>query len=438
MIKASIGAVPGLLAAFLVLAALFIVPVWYVARIRCRPVMVRALFAASVAGIVSVTLLPGNGSTGQGVVCDTGSPFTQLTQSSASTSALLNVALFVPAPFFGVLVFRRPATVAAIAALTSGVVELLQAESDSGRACSVTDFSANTIGALLGALFGVLALWFWRRRDRLQQSPRVGQDLAWGSGVAAVGFLALAGIFHGSVSGYNASAIDEQHRAIVRASAGADEWIAGAAVDVFGKQVQIGQTQDVKDGGRWHLKVLTDRGEITGWWPDRKLERGVAYDNKAEPGTMDGQQAEAVSTRFTQRWFSQDVTGSRETSRKIGDARGHFYQFTYRRYVDGVMMPMRLDVTISAAGRIMGFTARSTPDPKIPKVFITKDNAIETIRRRVGKSPQSAVLLAQKVDGNWHPVWMMGVLDGTKSKDLFLDAVSGKPISPDRISYDDS
>ncbi|WP_328912521.1 MULTISPECIES: VanZ family protein [unclassified Streptomyces] len=350
MISASFGAVPGLLPAFLLLTALAVPPVWYVARLRGRPVAARVLFTAGVAGVVSVTLLPGSGSSGQGAVCDTGSPFAVLT--TWSTGVLLNVALFAPAPFFAVLAFRRPLTVAASAALASGLVELLQAESDTGRACSLTDVGANTVGALLGAAAG--ALWLWRGKGVRRSAPRAGPDAVWGLGIAVVGFLALAGIFRGSVSGYDAGAADHERRAVLRASAGADDWITAAAVDIFGADVRIRQTQTVRSGDRLHLEIFTDRGELTGWWPDRTLERGVAHDSGADAGSMTEEQARAVSERFTRRWFPREAGGGGGTSRTRGDSADRIHRFTYRS-TDGTATRTRLEVTVGGAGRIVGF-----------------------------------------------------------------------------------
>jgi steroid 5-alpha reductase family enzyme len=82
-------------------------------------------------------------------------------------------------------------TVAAAFGFLSGTVELMQSVADTGRACTMTDITANVTGALLGALAG--AAWLYLRR----QAPRNPvRDLFWGMGLAAVSAVALAGLIH--------------------------------------------------------------------------------------------------------------------------------------------------------------------------------------------------------------------------------------------------
>jgi hypothetical protein len=52
------------------------------------------------------------------------------------------------------------------------------------------------------------------------------------------------------------------------------------------------------------------------------------------------------------------------------------------------------------------------------------------VRARTGEPPTDAVLLAQKVAGAWRPVWKLGMPEHSKSPDMFLDAVTGREVTP--------
>ncbi|MGK5500477.1 VanZ family protein [Streptomyces sp. URMC 125] len=425
MIEASIKAVPGLLVSFLLLAALFALPVWLRARKLGRPTALPTVFAVSLAGAAAVTLLPGSaGTSGEGV-CDNGFSATYLLNSS---SALLNVALLIPSAFLAVLLFRRPVTVAASIPLFSACIEFAQIYLVPGRSCSLTDLIANSVGGLAGATAAILFLALSRRG--LHGSWK---DLAYGSCAAAAGAALAIGMFHSSaVATYDDITAQRQREARLQASQGSAEWIEKAAAATFGTGTQITQIQEEWRGDRALIAAETDRGEISGWWPDKKLKDARSYDNEGEPGDLSREQARKVGADFARTWFPQDVRGSRETVDTIAEEMGNraLYVLTYRRYTNDVMMPMRLDITVTSAGRVMGFSARSVPDPALPKVEVSREEADGIVRRDSGKTPEAAVLLAQRIDDAWRPVWMLGMPDGHKEPDVFIDAVTGDFVTP--------
>lgn len=73
------------------------------------------------------------------------------------TEGLLNVALFVPAAFFAVLVWRAPVRTVAFAALGSLLIELLQPMIGVG-VNDVTDLATNIAGAMVGAAAGAVVM----------------------------------------------------------------------------------------------------------------------------------------------------------------------------------------------------------------------------------------------------------------------------------------
>ncbi|MFF9566632.1 VanZ family protein [Streptomyces sp. NPDC014685] len=419
MIEASIGAVPGLIVSFLILAALTAGIVVLICRARERPVLLPILTAVATSGIVAVTLLPSSAGVSSGQ-CDVGMPRHVLT----SSSALLNIALFVPATALAVMVFRRPVTIAAVFVAFSGGIEFLQSVTPLGRACSVTDMTANSIGSLIGIALGILGM-------KLREQPvrRLKRDAVWGISIAAASAAILAGAFQTQVRGVDVVAADDRRRAYSEGLDGSEEWILDAATGVFGKGTQVTETSAKKSGRSSLITAVTNRGSISGWWPDRKLVQAWAKDNQGDEGELSEAQAEEVVRSYAQKWFPGSLKGSTQKIRHVGgnSARG-VYTVIYRRYVHDVMVPMRLDVTVTKAGRIMGFTSRSIKDPALPSVEITEKDAMRRVEGQVGAKPTSVKLLAQQVGGKWRPVWLIGV----NGSDAFIDAATGQKIQPDR------
>ncbi|MEU0118782.1 hypothetical protein ABZ137_35180 [Streptomyces bobili] len=137
MIEASVAAVPGLIVSFLILAVVVALPTALVAKARKNPWFSPTALAVYLAGMLAVTLLPGDAGL-ESWQCDTGAP----THLLSSASSLLTMALFAPAAFLAVQLFRRPVTVAAAGGCVSAMVELTQTAAGLGRSCSVSDLAA--------------------------------------------------------------------------------------------------------------------------------------------------------------------------------------------------------------------------------------------------------------------------------------------------------
>ncbi|WP_125048540.1 hypothetical protein [Streptomyces chrestomyceticus] len=123
MIEASVGAVPGLVPAFVITTLLLAVPVGLVTKSRGHSVVQPMLFTTALAGVLTVTLMPGFRGAEASGACDRGLPGTAFL---ASESAQLNVLLFVPLCFLAVLLFRRPVLVLAGTVLLTSGIELAQ------------------------------------------------------------------------------------------------------------------------------------------------------------------------------------------------------------------------------------------------------------------------------------------------------------------------
>ncbi|MDQ0688411.1 hypothetical protein QF032_007448 [Streptomyces achromogenes] len=353
MIEASVAAVPGLLVSFLVLAAVVAVPTALVAKALGRPWPLRTALAVHLAGVLAVTLLPGDAGL-QGWQCDTGAPSHLFT----SESSLLNVALFAPAGFLAVQLFRRPVTVAAAGAVLSAAVELTQSAAPLGRSCSVTDLAANATGAVAGSLVGTL--WLCLRHTPPHRPLR---DLLGGVALAAAGAMAVTTVFHSRVTGVNIVALDEQRHDFAESSVQADEWLTSAAEGIYGSGTEVTGSATEKNGARLKITVDTNRGSVSGWWPDKELVSASSSNRRGGAGPLSEKQVVEAADEFALRWVPRYAAGRERTIRSVGDGPTRIYRVTYRRPPVGGTTPVRLALTVdvtAGAGTRTGTEARVT------------------------------------------------------------------------------
>ncbi|MFE1175218.1 VanZ family protein [Streptomyces sp. NPDC058773] len=399
------------------------------AKARGASVSLALLFAVALAGVLTVTLMPGDGGSGQAGICDVGLPVGSFL---ASGSARLNIALFVPVSCLAVLLFRRPVvTLAGTLTLTCGI-ELLQSWTDLGRACSFDDIKANTLGGILGVALGTAILWVHKRRP-----PFSGKDAVWGACAGALGALLLTASFAIAVKPVHSEAQSQRLRARATALHAQDAWLQRTVSELYGKEAHTVQSSSTKlPGGHWRLEAETSRGTVVALWPERKLERLTPKRGESGTGSLSAAEIRAAGERFAKKWFAGEIRGAEATVTALRGKRGP-QVLSYRRYVHGVMMPMRLDVSISPAGRVTSMAARSTKDPDLPKATVTKAAAKKRAERGApGEVAHPVKLLAQRVDHAWRPVWMVALAPGPGKRadsTVFLDAVTGARVSPDPI-----
>ncbi|MBT2674475.1 VanZ family protein [Streptomyces sp. ISL-14] len=412
MIEASIAAVPGLIVSFLILAVVLALPTVLVAKARNKPWPLRAALAVYLAGILAVTLLPGDASL-ETWQCDTGAPTHLLT----SASSLLNIALFAPAAFLAVQLFRRPITVAAAGGCMSAMVELTQTGASIGRSCSVSDLAANTAGAAVGVLAGTV--WLYLRRVSPRRPMR---DLVWGAALAVVGAMAVTAIFDSRVIPVDIVAQDDRRRSLAESSGQAEEWITAAAKGIYGSDTEVTGSVTQKSGDRLKITAETNRGSISGWWPDKDLVGAWSSNTRGDEGSLSETEVAKAADKFARKWFPKSVAGSKQKIRSIGDGPTRAYTVLYRRYADGVMMPMRLDLTITTTARVIGFSTTPSDDPALPRVTVGEAKARDLAHNETGLPTDGSVLLAQRVAGTWRPVWIVG----SGKQDIIIDAATGK------------
>ncbi|MER7990336.1 VanZ family protein [Streptomyces noursei] len=432
MIEASVDALPGLIPAFLIIAAMMGIPAALIARAKGRSVSLSLLFTMALAGVLTVTLTPGDGGSGQVGICDVGLP---LKDVLASESARLNVLLFIPVSFLAVLLFRRPIfTLSGSLILTCGV-EFLQSWTDLGRSCSYDDVKANAFGGLLGVFLGTMVLWVWKRR-----SPFTRTDFRWGICAGVLGSLILTASFTFAIKPVHSEEKSKHRREALQDDVAQDAWLQQTVDDLYGKGTAITQSASVKmKNGHWRLEAKTAKGDVAAKWPDRKLVRFALKHGASGGGTLTKAEIQTIGDHFARKWFADEVAGAKVTHRVIDGGQGP-HILVYRRYVDGVMMPMRLDLTVSPAGHITAMAANSTQDPELPKVVVTQASAKELAARTAeGATAAPVKLLAQRVNQAWRPVWMVSIIRGAKQlpeSTVFIDAVTGKEVTPEAPSED--
>ncbi|MFC9740938.1 VanZ family protein [Streptomyces noursei] len=355
MIEAAVGALPGLLPAFLVLAAVLGVGAAAVGRARGAPVALSVLCAVAFAGVLVVTMLPGGGGSGQGGSCGVGLPGWAFL---GSESARLNVALFVPPSLLAVLLFRRPVTVLAGCLLLTGGIELLQGTTELGRACSYDDLKANALGGCLGVLLGVVGLWAARR-----SCPLTRRDALRGAAAAALGGSLLVGAFAVAVEPSD----DESRAQARRVESGEQEtWLDGAATDLFGGgNSAMAVRRKRLPGGGWRLTVEVERrGSFVVRWPERRLERFAwsAGDGPAgDTGALPAARARAAGDRFVRKWFPQ-VAAEATSFPSQDERRGHVLRYRYT--APDAAEPGTLEVRVSPTGRVVELTTHGAPGPE--------------------------------------------------------------------------
>ncbi|MEU6212826.1 VanZ family protein [Streptomyces sp. NPDC047023] len=420
MIEASMDAVPGLMLGFCILALVLGVPAAVFAHRNTIPAIPAVLSAVCVAGIVCVTLLPGLSADAGRNFCDLGFEFAAL-----GPSAWLNFALFIPAPLFAAVASRKPLLTVAAAVVGSAAIEAAQTRLATGRTCSLTDLVMNSAGALTGT--AVALVWL---AAAASPALRWKRDAALSAITASVGFVLLTAVLAiWTPDTRNAVASDRETAAMVAATEEAVQWMGEVSTAAFGPNQQNSGIRTEQGDGRWMLAFQSDSGTIDGVWPDRTLTSIKARNNEA--GTLTASDATAAGKTFPETWFPDPVRGSTLTTQPLGTSPRTVYELTYRRHANGVMLPMRLDLAVTSTGRILHVSCVPEPDPTMPTPVLNRETAATRARALTRRTPTAAVLLAQKIGGIWRPVWMVGMPEGSPQPDVFLDAVTGTPVTPD-------
>lgn len=242
---------------FVVLALLLVVIVMAATYIWARRHCSRTLTTTGLTGSLSAVLLLTFWGSGSGYVgnCTVNR---QISEAFLNDQGLLNVALFVPLGFFGVLALRQPLAVIIGSSALSLTIEIVQATVPAvARTCDSSDWVANSAGGLIGAAvgWGLVRAGAYHRIPAWTGNPR---PLVWGlvstlAANAAAGALLVTPVFMDSTSvQYGSSAMREAVEARVR--------------EAFGEGVGVGRVQYVSSGK--FVVASVGKGSLQLAWPD--------------------------------------------------------------------------------------------------------------------------------------------------------------------------
>ncbi|MFJ1709659.1 VanZ family protein [Kitasatospora sp. NPDC088346] len=438
MIEAALRGNQSLVLTAAVLWALTAVPAWFAGR-RYGFSAVAAVGAAGALSLVlAATLYPLSPQAPASMTCTLQR---DAVGALLGDQGLLNAAMFVPAAFFLTVLTRRPLPVAAACAVLSGAIEVTQAlVSGMGRACDSADLEANVAGALLGCLAGRL----WLRRAG---SRALGREIRLTSVIAVGGGAVLAAVAVPALL-FVVADVSDGHRADGAQTAAATD----AAHRFFGAGTAVRRVQFSPGGsGRpGRVEIATAAGNLVLDWPSREVSSGVLGSVPEQPGgrpQLSQEAALAAGTDFARTHFPWALSDSSSTVYPAGGPDSTAKLVQWRSRVDGVLMPMRLDLVVGDDRRVVSFSARHVPPPALPKPAVSAERARQ-LATRPGMTVTGGELLAKADErGTWHLCWLLTLApaglagpsnapgpaqparggDGPGQAVVFLDAVTGEP-----------
>ncbi|MEU6969803.1 VanZ family protein [Kitasatospora aureofaciens] len=337
----------------------------------------------------------------------------------ATAPGFLNIVMYVPLGLFGALAFRRPLVNFAACVNLAAATEIFQGIMANGRGCDASTMAANSLGALIGAGIAIGWLKFSGSRTGLGR-----RDLVRGSFVLVAGMVFLSIVLASTLHVLTGDDFVNKRKPSDLAPV-----LAGR---LFGQGVQIKGVSLAKDGHS--VTSATDRGTFTFSWPTSQLLSFESADMHAEPGDLaDGELAKRGSS-FAQQWWPYAIKDATPTLRP-GSPEIPARVFNYRRIRGGVLMPLRIDITIDASGRVLSAAASDFlgPEPDgLPPATVSMDEAKHGAEgANPGAKATNAFLLIKKVNDQWRTLWAVN-LSGSKTFGVFVDAASGEIVTPDK------
>ncbi|MFE9426791.1 VanZ family protein [Kitasatospora sp. NPDC006697] len=338
----------------------------------------------------------------------------------------MNIALYVPLAFCGVWAFGRWEANLAAYVVLSAATEVTQTLAGTGRACDLADFLDNSAGAAVGVAAAIAWIVLHHRRMRANMRSALQGAVILGTGLAAVAAVFLASPIR-IYSDVVMPSIPHPDIAVARQ----------AAEKLFGPQVHVETTKLAPDpsvGPGPRLAVTTDAGSFQLLWPSQQLAEMASANLRADDGNLTASQMEAIGNQFISTWFPNGIGDAQRTASPAGK-QGEARAISYRRHnADGVLMPLRLDVMISAGGRVMSARALLTPDPQLPHPTVSQEIAEQqAVRENPGSRATDAFLLAKQIGGQWRPCWFVSLSssgqDQSSSPSVYIDGLSGAVVS---------
>lgn len=408
MISAILRGNPWLIPAFLVVGLLLSGLMFYVARRRglSRPLSV--LFGWAVAGELVATLYPSHASaTASGTCWINRDPFTPL----LTQQGLMNVALYVPLAFLAVALFRRPAILTACCVLLSAGTEFAQAVTPHvGRSCTSEDLVANSLGAVLGAAIAAIV---HRRKEGRGEPSRIlnKQDFSMSAKILIGGGIAMLVVGTAAVT-----PVLTEVSELTQASSGQEEKAREVVRKVYGNKARISSIQHMKgSGGQVDQTLVTLEDGFLNFTDTEDFVTGSTL-AKSLPGIKNQQvktdsDATRQATAFVRSRFPWALEGSQPMVDPTAPGTGQ-KTVGWRQRIEGVLMPMRMDVVVEPNGRISAFTGRNETGPAMPpsrKLTAAQARKIAVERVPAGEYDSSEVLVQKNKQGRWETRWAVNM-----------------------------
>ncbi|WP_406210486.1 VanZ family protein [Kitasatospora sp. NBC_01560] len=403
MIRAVLNNETGLLWALLAALIASAAVAAAVARRRSAPLLLSMLVGVSTALVLTATLYPINPGAPAPLLCTVQR---DLISAMSSTQGLMNIALFVPAGFFTALLVRRPVSTGVALTLLSAAVEAVQAVTPGvGRSCDTADLWDNALGTAVGCGLAFL----WSRRNGVEPLLTSRNEIARGSMARSGGVAVLAVAVVPFVTVISADVTESTLAGPAQRAAAAK-----AFGDFFGPAARTKSVQYVAGtfGQPGVINVTGEAGSLTLSWPGGEPTTGLVGPLPDQaPGELTDAAAVASATRFVEIHFPWALAGS-HTGTDVQPNAGGARTVQWRSRVDGVLMPMRLDMLVTGSGQVSSFSARHVEPPALPKATVTEQTARSTATAaHPGAVVTSAELLAQAdQSGAWHPRWMISMM----------------------------
>ncbi|MGW1237735.1 VanZ family protein [Streptomyces californicus] len=381
----------------------------HVARRRglSRPLSV--LLGWAIAGELVATLYPIHASAGSSGTCWVNrDPFTPL----LTQQGLMNIAMYIPLAFFAVTLFRRPALISAGCIVLSAATELTQAVTPHiGRSCTSEDLVANSLGAVIGAAVAAL---MQKRRESDDARFKIfnKQDLS----RAAVTLLGGA-VVALSIGSTAVTTVLTEVSELTQASSAQQEKARKMVNEIYGERVKISSIQHMKgEGGQADQTLVTLEDGFLNFTESGNFVTGSTL-AKSLPGVENQrlksdddaiQQAES----FVRGRFPWALAGSQPMVDPTVPGTGQ-KTVGWRKRVEGVLMPMRMDVVVEPDGRISAFTGRNEPGPATPPAHaLTASQARKIATEKVpsGKFDSSEILVQKNEAGDWETRWAVNFM----------------------------
>ncbi|MFJ7492643.1 VanZ family protein [Streptomyces sp. NPDC097727] len=405
MISAILRGNPWLVPAFLVSGLILGALMFFVARKRglSRPLAV--LLGVAAAGEIVATLYPSHASAATSGTCWINrDPLTPL----LTQQGLMNVAMYVPLAFLAVAVFRRPAVVTSCCILLSAGTELTQALIPHvGRSCTSEDLVANSLGSVLGA---AAAVFIHRRKEaKGSTEPKTlnKRDFSRAANITLGGTILFLVI--GSMS---VTPVLTEVSELTRASSGQEDQAKKMVENIYGSKAKISSIQYMKGQGGQADQILVtlEDGFVNFTTPEDFVTGSTLAESL--PGVTNrpvetDDEATRQATSFVQSRFPWALKASKPMVDPTVAGTGQ-KTVGWRQRVEGVLMPMRMDVVVEPNGRISAFTGRNEPGPSVPPSHkLTAAQAQKIAGESVpnGKYDSSEILVQKNKQGKWETRW---------------------------------